>query len=223
MMKNYLLDLSMIVMCTVPLFASCVQSDLYELYDDEDLCINRNTPKTKGWLDNWWQDNFNSTVKDNWLDNECGLWALMVLNNNTEDSKSNRLYHMRKIAHFVNYSVDLNNSSEHDVCITYYWQIRQGGINNIMLRGALHSLGVNFKHYKTEFNSDMEAFWTEMGISPNGNMSSVNKVVIVQQKGSPGHYGKLESIENGVYTLSTHGGETNTCTYEQIGSFFIKK
>lgn len=222
-MKKKFLILSAMLMCFISLFTSCVQGDLYDLYDDEDIGINRNTPRTKGWLDNWWQDTFNSTVKDKWLEDECGLWALMVLNNNTSDTKSNRLYHMRKIAHFVNRSVDLNNSSEHDVCITYYWQIHQGGINNIMLIDALNSLNIKFKQYKKEYNNQMAAFWQELGISQNANVSSLDKVVVVQQLGSPGHYGILESIQDGVYTLSTHGGKTNTCVYNQIGSFFVKK
>ncbi len=120
------------------LMSSCVEGDLYDLYDEEDLNISSNVPQTKGWLDDWWFGLVYGHVKDYWLENECGLWAVMCMNGNTEDTKSNRLFYMRKIAHAIDSSIN-DESSERDVCVTYYTQINQGGINNPILRSVLNS------------------------------------------------------------------------------------
>lgn len=224
-MRNNKKTINVVIFSIAIMMSSCVEGDLYDLYE-EDVCVDSIIPKTKGWFDDWLQGLLNGHVKDNWLENECGLWAIMVMNNNTQDTKSNRLHHMRKIAHYINPSVDVNNSSERDVCVTYYWQINQGGINNKMLKGALFSLGIkkdiHYKHYYTAIDTQMEDFWNMLGVSPSGNISSLNKVVIVQQEGDPGHYGVLESIYNGEFTLSTHGGQHNTCVLSDIESFFVK-
>ena len=58
------------------LMSSCVEGDLYDLYDEEDLNISSNVPQTKGWLDDWWFGLVYGHVKDYWLENECGLWGM---------------------------------------------------------------------------------------------------------------------------------------------------
>lgn len=202
---------------------SCVQGDLYELYDDEELSVDGNIPKTKNWLDDWWQGVINGRVKNDWLENECGLWALMCMNNNTEDSKDNRLYHMRKIAHSVNFTIN-DNSSERDVCVAYYGQIEKGGISNSMLENALNStIGfLNYDKYNSKNQTQLNNFWSVIGIQPtNYNITNVNELVIVQQRSV--HYGVLESIEDGVITMSTHGGVQSTCELNEVGFFYVKK
>lgn len=209
--------------CVVIMISSCVQGDLYDLYEDEDLSVNGCIPKTKNWLDDWWQVIINGRVKDDWIENECGLWALMCMNNNTEDSKVNRLYHMRKIAHSVDATID-DNSSERDVCVAYYGQIGKGGISNGMLEIALNStIGyLHYDKYNSKNQTQLNNFWSVIGIQPpDYNITSVNELVIVQQRGV--HYGVLESIEDGEIKMSTHGDEISTCELNEVGFFYVKK
>ena len=70
---------------------------------------------------------------------------------------------------------------------------------------------------------DMNLFWSKVGGSPSNtnNISCINKTIIVQQLGV--HYGVLESINDTIFTMSTYGGDTTTCSLSEIGSFFVKR
>lgn len=203
--------LPLILLVVFNMLSSCVQGDLYDLYD-EDLSNNQIIPRSKNIFDNH--------VKLFWQENECGLWALMNLNHSIADNKDNRLYHMTALAHTLNSNITWSSPTQ-IICETYYAQVYAGGFKNNHITPACNYLSINVSHYYNQHGFSSE-FWSSIGDETESHQNfQLTKTVVVQITGK--HYCILDTIYNNKFYCTDHD---NTTPYpvdlSTVGSCYVR-